>query len=66
MKRLDEILSYLEITGEITASLPTPLAPEAILAVSIMKIIHAGVRAHEAATGKPFDMAQLHPIAPVE
>jgi len=65
---LDQILAFLEGTAAAVGTIGTPGTPigqGAILADYLLKIAQAAVKAHEATTGKPLDLNQLHHIDPV-
>lgn len=64
MSKLDTILSDLEAVARIAEFFPIATLP-ATAADQILQIIQAGVRAHEATTGKPIDPTLLHQIAPI-
>lgn len=43
-----------------------PRVPEGAAALGkLLRVLRAGVAAHEAATGEPLDMARLHQIEPL-
>lgn len=65
MNAFDKILAALEMGTSILSSLPTPLAAGSVIASYLLKIVQAAVSAHETATGKPFDVTQLHQIQPL-
>ena len=62
-----DILQWLQVVTEIVAGLPTPLQPEASLALQIEKIAFGALKVHASATGQTVDqiIAQLHKIEPI-
>lgn len=65
---LDTILAFLEGAAATVATIGTPGTPVGqggLLADYFLKIAQAAVKAHEATTGKPLDLNQLHHIDPV-
>lgn len=60
---LDSILSFIEGAAQTLSILGIPaVSPGAKLADYFLKIAQAAVKAHEATTGKPLDLNQLHAI----
>lgn len=63
---LDNILAFLEGAAATVSNLGVPtVSAGAGLADYFLKIAQAAVKAHEATTGKPLDLAKLHTIDPV-
>jgi purine nucleoside phosphorylase len=60
---LDEIIMALEMTADVAGMYPPAAAPAA-LSAKLLAIADAAIKAHVAATGKPFDPALLAPVAP--
>lgn len=60
---LDGVLAVL--SSPIGAAI-NPAVPAGAMALSkLLKVLQAGVAAHEAATGEPLDLSKLHRIEPL-
>lgn len=65
--KLDNILSFLTVGAQWAALLPLPgSAAASKIAGSLLKIIQAAVKTHEAVTGQPLDLDKLHELPPLE
>ncbi len=65
--KLDEIISFLEVGASWAALIPLPgSAAASKLAGSLLRIIQAAIRTHEAVTGEPLDLGKLHELPPLE
>jgi hypothetical protein len=62
--KLDSILAEVEMITSVAEAIPF-IGPFASLADKFLQIAQASVKAHNAATGQPIDLAQLHNIDPV-
>jgi hypothetical protein len=64
--KLDTILEdaalALETVGGLGAVINPGIAAGAALANKVLRLITAGVQAHEKITGQPLDLSLLHPI----
>ena len=65
--KLENILAFLEGAAQTIAMLSIPeVSAGSALADYFLKIAQAAVKAHEATTGKPLDLNQLHTIEKVQ
>lgn len=65
---LDDALEVLTVASQFGAFFPgwgTAVAGGAALASKFLAIATAAIKAHEANTGKPLDLTQLHQIEPI-
>lgn len=62
-----EILNWIEVATSVVASLPTPIQPEAGLALQLEKIAVAALQGHAQSQGLTVEqvIAKLHPIQPI-
>lgn len=60
---LDDIIVALETAAGIAALYPPAAAPAALTS-KLLAIADAAIKAHVAATGKPFDVNALSPVQP--
>ncbi len=60
---LDDIVMALEMAASVASMYPPATAPAA-LTTKLLAIADAAIKAHVAATGKPFDAALLAPVQP--
>jgi hypothetical protein len=61
---LDYILGFLNSAAQVAEVIPGAQAPIAAVADKFILIAQAAVKAHEAATGQPLDLALLKPVDP--
>ena len=60
---LDDIVMALEMAANVASLYPPAMAPAALTS-KLLAIADAAIKAHVAATGKPFDPALLTPVTP--
>ena len=63
LRTLDDIILALEMAASVSSMYPPAAAPAA-LAAKLLAVADAAIKAHVAATGKPFDVNALSPVAP--
>ncbi len=61
IKTLDDILLALQVAAGVAGMYP-PAAVPAALAAKLLAIVQAGIDAHTAATGQPWNAALLAPL----